>query len=89
MPRLIWVFAGRTLTLLVLSRGGSSVLETEVAQRLACLFFKPKVTNLIDKSCSLSDDSINWGLVGIYYVIVNGVLNLKHDLFKSNNKKPH
>ena len=23
MPRLIWVFAGRTLTLLVLSRGGS------------------------------------------------------------------
>ena len=25
MPRLIWVFAGRTLTLLVLSRGGSNV----------------------------------------------------------------
>ena len=25
MPRLIWVFAGRTLTLLVLSRGGSCV----------------------------------------------------------------
>ena len=24
MPRLIWVFAGRTLTLLVLSRGGSN-----------------------------------------------------------------
>ena len=27
MPRLIWVFAGRTLTLLVLSRGGS-ILKT-------------------------------------------------------------
>ena len=29
MPRLIWVFAGRTLTLLVLSRGGSFVLPTD------------------------------------------------------------
>ena len=29
MPRLIWVFAGCTLTLLVLSRGGSSVLTRE------------------------------------------------------------
>ena len=27
MPRLIWVFAGRTATLLVLSRGGSNVLS--------------------------------------------------------------
>ena len=27
MPRLIWVFAGCTLTLLVLSRGGSNVLK--------------------------------------------------------------
>ena len=26
LPRLIWVFAGRTLTLLVLSRGGSNVV---------------------------------------------------------------
>ena len=26
MPRLIWVFAGRTLTLLVLSRGGSIII---------------------------------------------------------------
>ena len=66
-----------------------SVLETEVAQRLACLFSKPGVTDLIDKSCSLSDGSINWGLVGIYYVIVSGVLNLKliHDLLSNN--KPH
>ena len=31
MPRLIWVFAGRTATLLVLSRGGSNVFD--------CLFF--------------------------------------------------
>ena len=27
MPRLIWVFAGRTLTLLVLSRGGSIMMD--------------------------------------------------------------
>ena len=27
MPRLIWIFAGRTLTLLVLSRGGSFSLQ--------------------------------------------------------------
>ena len=28
MPRLIWVFAGRTLTLLVLSRGGSIFIQS-------------------------------------------------------------
>ena len=27
MPRLIWVFTGRTLTLLVLSRGGSNIVK--------------------------------------------------------------
>ena len=29
MPNLIWVFAGRTATLLVLSRGGSNVFATD------------------------------------------------------------
>ena len=33
MPRLIWVFAGRTLTLLVLSRGGSiNVLQVRLLE---------------------------------------------------------
>ena len=60
-----------------------SVLETEIAQMLACLFSKPRVTDLTDKSNSLSD-SINWGLVDVYYLIVSWLLN--HDLFKATLK---
>ena len=32
MPRLIWVFAGRTLILLVLSQGGSNIVVFQISQ---------------------------------------------------------
>ena len=45
MPRLIWVFTGRTLTLLVLSRGGS-FLEWIIHQMIAVIYNKSLQSNL-------------------------------------------
>ena len=45
MPRLIWVFAGHTAILLVLSRGGSYLLFVYI-QHVQCLFVKIKLSNL-------------------------------------------
>ena len=56
MPRLIWVFAGRTVTLLVLSRGGSNKL-------LLCMIF---IFNHVffGRSNSKTETGIIWWYLG-------------------------
>ena len=65
MPRLIWVFAGRTLTLLVLSWGGSFVyFYTEFQMSRA----KRKITKLLSIFHAITVQSYNWEMCSFQYV---------------------
>ena len=56
MPRLIWVFAGRTLTLLVLSRGGSYSTNKSKHMTYAHIFYSLKL-RLIQKLKLFSEEN--------------------------------
>ena len=62
MPRLIWVFAGRTLTLLVLSRGGSLVKEYYWVTSTLYVCVRRKVEILEKGNKCRNDISFQWGL---------------------------
>ena len=63
MPRLIWVFAGRTATLLVLSRGGSIYCVTERKNVLRQIVGRHPTRTHLDTVCSGHTVSRETGVV--------------------------
>ena len=65
MPRLIWVFAGRTVTLLVLSWGRSHTVSTS--------HHKKVLLNMQDHKNYHFSECSTWTIVGLLYKIVDKV----------------
>ena len=71
MPRLIWVFAGRTLTLLVLSCNGSNTAQSEQPSLCARtqIFFAPTVMT----AQTTLKGSLEW-VVSLYEFVINRLI---------------
>ena len=77
MPRLIWVFAGRTVTLLVLSWGGSCVIPVYQNAYLGIKFtvgiteqkqiYNINNNNNDDNNHDLASPSLLWRLSAFFY----------------------